>query len=161
MTETSLHDKLDALYEVWMGLTPSSPPQAFTAFTRFFAHDCRAWLSSAQQEPTEGHAKLHGEIRAAVEAGRARIQRRQVTGRLVCGRSSKRVAVEMRNRILVSGAVRVDQPEMAVATFDDDGLITEFKVYSRYGPVVGSPPGTCPAGEGDDAPCGELRARRV
>ncbi|TVY40483.1 hypothetical protein LOCC1_G004766 [Lachnellula occidentalis] len=64
------------------------------------------------------------------------IEQRRVQARLV-SEDGRTVMCEMRNRLCVLGTPLENFYETAVARFDDEGLIEDFKVYSCRSPIVG------------------------
>ncbi|KAI4862785.1 hypothetical protein F4820DRAFT_398526 [Hypoxylon rubiginosum] len=116
MADSSLHDKLDVLYSVWLTPTPSSPPSAFEVFAVFFARDLHG--VSAEHAPRSTRRPVWA--RAVVRrkqgprdfVGRnPRSASNHVTDRFSQRRaSSRRVAVEIAQPASSSAARRRRRP---------------------------------------------------
>ncbi|XXG96868.1 hypothetical protein Hte_003159 [Hypoxylon texense] len=134
-TSSILHAKLDALYEVWSKLSVDSPHTEFQAFADFFSEDCTAWLLSMRElkQPSIGREAVIAGIKEALKD--TRIRERRVVDRFESAGGSK-VSVEMDNRLVVQGRDLDTFPETATAVFNEQGLITDFKLYCCRSPVV-------------------------
>ncbi|KAI1448703.1 hypothetical protein F5Y02DRAFT_278944 [Annulohypoxylon stygium] len=134
-TSASLHTKLDALYDVWQSLTPDSPPAEFTKFASFFSENCTAYLLSMRElsTPSIGRAGVIEGIKDVLKD--TAIKERRVVDRF-SSTSSPRISVEMNNRLAVHGREIDTFPETATAVFNDEGLITDFKLYCCRSAVV-------------------------
>ncbi|KAI1137148.1 hypothetical protein F5Y05DRAFT_79885 [Hypoxylon sp. FL0543] len=132
---SSLHQRLDSLYDVWTSLKPDSPEAAFAKFASFFDEDCTAYLLSMREiaEPSVGREGVVKGIKEVLKD--TRIKERRVVARFDSGGGSK-ISVEMLNRLEVRGQELDTFPEVAVVTFNDEGLITNFKLYCCRSPVV-------------------------
>ncbi|KAI1459578.1 hypothetical protein F4805DRAFT_67435 [Annulohypoxylon moriforme] len=134
-TTTSLHAKLDALYEVWLSLTPDSSAAEFSKFANFFDENCTAYLLSMRElsSPSIGRAGVVEGIKAVLKD--QRIKDRRVVDRFESTGGSK-ISVEMNNHLVVHGREVDAFPETATAVFNDKGLITDFKLYCCRSAVV-------------------------
>ncbi|OTA91453.1 hypothetical protein M434DRAFT_397194 [Hypoxylon sp. CO27-5] len=130
-----LHAKLDGLYDVWMSLKPNSPEADFARFGSYFDENCKAYLLSMREidEPSVGRQAVIEKIKEVLQ--NTRIKQRNVLGRFDVTWGGK-VAVEMYNHIEVGGIYLIPFPEIAVVTFNDENLITDFKLYCCRSPVV-------------------------
>ncbi|KAI1378716.1 hypothetical protein F4677DRAFT_411792 [Hypoxylon crocopeplum] len=130
-----LHAKLDALYDVWLKLSPDSSPAEFETFANFFSEDCTAWLLSMRELTTPSIGR-----QGVVEGIKEVLTNTKITERRVVDRfdsaSGSKVSVEMNNRLLVQGKELDPFPETATAVFNDEGLITDFKLYCCRSSVV-------------------------
>ncbi|KAL7943414.1 hypothetical protein V8C42DRAFT_346865 [Trichoderma barbatum] len=63
------------------------------------------------------------------------LEKRKVVSQLF-GEEDSRVFIEMENRYNIHSKVLDDFPETLVATFDDEGLVNSFKLYSCRSHVV-------------------------
>ncbi|KAI6082980.1 hypothetical protein F4821DRAFT_201609 [Hypoxylon rubiginosum] len=130
-----LHAKLDALYETWSKLSLESSPTEFQAFADFFSEDCTAWLLSMRElkEPSIGREGVIAGIKDVLR--NSQIKERRVIDRFESGNGSK-ISVEMENSLVVQGKDLDTFPETATAVFNEQGLITDFKLYCCRSPVV-------------------------
>ncbi|KAI1465457.1 uncharacterized protein F4812DRAFT_466423 [Daldinia caldariorum] len=133
-TAASLHAKLDALYDVWSGLTLSSPDADFEEFADFFDEDCRAWLISMRElgEPSLGRKGVIQGVKDLVR--NMRIEERRVVGRFDSGHY--KISVEMSNRYDCLDRTVDPFWEAVVVTFNDKGLIADFKTHCCRSPMV-------------------------
>ncbi|KAH8658290.1 hypothetical protein BX600DRAFT_500260 [Xylariales sp. PMI_506] len=134
-----LHAKLDALYDIWVKLTPDSPETAFEEFASKFSQDSTAWLKSMREirEPSLGREGVIEGIKLAVKD--SQILERRVVARSasVSDTGSGKIFVESSNRVKVYGKDIETFPETAVVEFDSEGgLIKDFKLYSCRSPIV-------------------------
>ncbi|KAI0103538.1 hypothetical protein F4814DRAFT_100655 [Daldinia grandis] len=135
MSTPTPHAKLDALYTTWTNLTPTSPPADFEKFASFFDDNCRAWLLSMRElaTPSIGRQGVIDGVKEALKD--QRIKERRVVDRFESVGGSK-ISVEMNNRLVVHGRELDPFPETATAVFNEEGLITDFKVYCCRSAVV-------------------------
>ncbi|KAI8965459.1 hypothetical protein F5Y11DRAFT_11104 [Daldinia sp. FL1419] len=129
------HAKLDALYDLWCTLTPTSPPSSFEKFASFFDEHCRAWLVSMREleKPSIGREGVVAGIQESLK--QQHIAERRVVDRFESADGSK-VSVEMNNRLSVLGRELDPFPETATVVFNEKGLITDFKLYCCRSAVV-------------------------
>ncbi|KAI0132453.1 hypothetical protein BJ170DRAFT_613975 [Xylariales sp. AK1849] len=131
----SLHSKLDALYGQWLKLSPTSPEEAYEAFATHFSRNAVAWLLSMRElaEPSIGHDGIIQGIKESVKD--AQINERRVVARSASTEGSK-IFCETSNRVTVHGKLLDPFPEITVVEFDEEDLITNFKIYSCRSPIV-------------------------
>ncbi|KAK6949459.1 hypothetical protein Daesc_009539 [Daldinia eschscholtzii] len=135
MSTADLHAQLDALYDTWTSLTPTSPPSDFEKFAAFFDENCYAWLFSMRElaEPSIGRQGVIDGVKEVLKL--QRIEERRVVERFASARGSK-ISVEMKNRYNVVGEDLDTFWETVTAEFNDKGLITDFKVHCCRSPMV-------------------------
>ncbi|KAI0837549.1 hypothetical protein F5Y06DRAFT_297407 [Hypoxylon sp. FL0890] len=106
----TLHQRLDSLYDIWMGLNPDSPQADFAKSANFFEENCTVYLLSMREisEPSRGREGVIKGIKEVLK--NTRIKERRVEIDLCL--------------------------EVAVVVFNDKGLITNFKLYYCRSPVV-------------------------
>jgi len=126
-------EKIDSLFEEWEALKPDSPAASFEHFASFFSTNCHAWLLSMREinEPSIGREGVAAGIEAAVKD--SEIIERRVVGRAGSG---NKVFIESLSKLSVHGQKMDSFPETAVITFDEEGLIADFKIYSCRSPLV-------------------------
>ncbi|KAI1778459.1 hypothetical protein F4818DRAFT_301685 [Hypoxylon cercidicola] len=134
-TGSPLHSKLDALYEAWSKLSLESSPTEFQAFADFFSEDCTAWLLSMRElkQPSIGREGVIAGVKDVLKD--TQIRERRVVDRFESANGSK-ISVEMENSLVVHGKDLDVFPETATAVFNEQGLITDFKLYCCRSPVV-------------------------
>ncbi|KAI1106226.1 hypothetical protein F4804DRAFT_62139 [Jackrogersella minutella] len=136
-TTASLHAKLDALYEVWQGLSLNSPTAEFEKFANFFDENCTAWLLSMREiaTPSIGRQGVIEGTKDILKDMDMQIKQRRVVDRFQSTSGSK-ISAEMSNDLVVYGRELLAYPETATVAFNDKGLITDFKVYCCRSAVV-------------------------
>ncbi|ETS80533.1 hypothetical protein PFICI_08062 [Pestalotiopsis fici W106-1] len=134
-TSTLLHDRLDSLYEVWQSLSPGSSSEDFKAFADFFSQDCTAWLLSMREHETPSIGRS-----GVIEGIQTAIQDSQIKARRVLKRftdvTGSTISCEMQNSLTVHGKPLDPLYETAVVAFNDQGFITDFKLYSCRSAIV-------------------------
>ncbi|KAM0482429.1 hypothetical protein ACHAPX_002947 [Trichoderma viride] len=123
-----LESRLNALYNQLEALRPDSSDAELLAFASFFAQDCVVNFESMREarEPTLGQDGVVAKLRDVMK--HQYLEQRTVVSQMI-SESDRRVFSEMRNRYIVHSEVLEDFPETLVATFDDEGLITNFSLY--------------------------------
>ncbi|EHK41562.1 hypothetical protein TRIATDRAFT_84644 [Trichoderma atroviride IMI 206040] len=123
-----LESRLNALYNQLEGLRPDSSDAELVAFASFFAQDCVVNFESMREakEPSLGRDGVVAKLRDQMK--HLYLEQRTVVSQVI-SESDMRVFSEMRNRYNVHSEVLDDFPETLVATFDDEGLITNFSLY--------------------------------
>jgi hypothetical protein len=132
----ALHAKLDALYSKMQSLNSTSSPGDFDAFGAFFDKHCTAYLKSMREyaEPSIGRQAAIDTLKEIL--AEYHIEERRVLSRATSEDGST-VIVEMKNRLSVLGGTLDPFYETVVATFNDEGLISELKTYSCRSHIVG------------------------
>jgi hypothetical protein len=129
---------LDDLYGIIQSLTPTSPPSSFSAFAQFFAPDCTVYFKSMNMHRMPGisRAEAIDDIREVVS--KLQIRSREVLHFAVSSSSDGRDTVfcETRQRIDVLGETIEPFFETHVVEFGEGGLITGFRNYCCWSPVV-------------------------
>jgi hypothetical protein len=131
----ALHDKLDSAYRLMQKLNPTSSSTDLAEFGAFFDPNCTVYLKSMREhaEPSFGR---EGAIKALKEnLSVVHIDERRVLSRSTSAEGLT-VFCEMKNRLLVLGEVLDPFFETAVVSFNDKGLITEWKLYSCRSHIV-------------------------
>ncbi|KAL7903016.1 hypothetical protein HDV64DRAFT_2501 [Trichoderma sp. TUCIM 5745] len=123
-----LESRLDALYNQLEGLRADSSDAELDSIAFFFAEDCVINFESTLEtkEPSRGRDGLVAKLRDSMK--HMHLEQRTVVSQMI-SESDMRVFSEMRNRYNVHSEVLDDFPETLVATFDDEGLITNFSLY--------------------------------
>ncbi|KAM0517446.1 hypothetical protein ACHAPE_004977 [Trichoderma viride] len=123
-----LESRLNALYNQLEALRPDSSDAELLAFASFFAKDCVLNYESMREakEPALGRDGVVAKLRDVMK--HQYLEQRTVVSQMI-SESDMRVFSEMRNRYIVHSEVLDDFPETLVATFDDEGLITNFSLY--------------------------------
>jgi hypothetical protein len=127
--------KLDDLYVIIQSLSPTSPSSAFDAFAQFFAEDCTVYFKSMNLHRMPGISRLEAvdDMREVLE--KLRIQTREVL-HFSLSSDGHTVFCETKQSIDVMGDVIEPFFETHVVTFDEEGLISVFKNYCCWSPVV-------------------------
>lgn len=136
MTPSSkLQTTLDALFEKWKSLRKDSPTADLEAFAAFFSPESSVWLESMREHltPSRGRDAIIQTMRANLE--HYHLQERRVISQSR-GIDDARVFCEMKNCLVVEGAVLDPFYETAVVVFGDDGLILDLKLYSCRSHIV-------------------------
>lgn len=123
-----LESRLDALYNQLETLRPDSSDAELHSFASFFAEDCVVNFESMREakEPSRGRDGVVAKLRDLMK--HFYLEQRTVVSQMI-SESDLRVFSEMKNRYNVHSEVLDDFPETLVATFDDEGLITNFSLY--------------------------------
>ena len=128
LSSKELLDRLDSLYTTWAKLRPDSSNEEFNSFGTYLAEDCVAWLSSMREwaDPSVGR-------QAAIDFVKQNISIYYFEDRSVLSRSvsedGRKATIEMKTRMNVMGKSLDNSYETGVATFNDQGLISDLKVY--------------------------------
>jgi hypothetical protein len=132
----TLHAKVDVFYSKIQSLKSTSSPEDFDAFGAFFDKDCIAYLKSMREyaEPSIGRQAAMDTLKEIL--AEYHIEERRVLSRATSEDGST-VIVEMKNRLNVLGDTLDPFYETVVATFNDEGLISELKTYSCRSHIVG------------------------
>ena len=137
MAENASHlgAKLNALYDIIQRLTLASSDEDFAAFGAFFAADCTVYLKSMNTY------RMPGVTRAgAIEDMKERLEKVQIEKREILSSSSTAdgltLCCETKQRINVLGDVLDPFFETEIATFNEEGLIKELKLYCCWSPIV-------------------------
>lgn len=131
----ALHDKLDSVYNLMQKLKPTSSSGDLAEFGAFFDEHCTVYLKSMREhaEPSFGR---EGAIQALKEnLTVVHIDDRRVLSRSTSAEGST-IFCEMKNRLDVLGEVLDPFFETAVVSFNDKGLIIEWKLYSCRSHIV-------------------------
>ena len=132
---THLDDKLNALYDIIQGLTSASSDEDFKAFGAFFAEDCTVYLKSMNLQGLPGVTRA-----GAVEDMKEVLEKVKMVKREILSSATTvdglTLFYETKQRINVMGDILDPFFETEIATFNEDGLIRELKVYSCWSPVV-------------------------
>ncbi|KAK5123502.1 hypothetical protein LTR85_002540 [Meristemomyces frigidus] len=134
--QTSATAKLDAIYELFQTFTLSSPESDFTSFGSYFTPNCSANLRSMREEPKRGRQAAVDDLKALVKEGWHIDERRIDAQAEVSGTTGITVFCQMSNRLNIMGDILDPFQETAVVSFDSDGLISDFKLYSCRSPIV-------------------------
>ncbi|UKZ88721.1 uncharacterized protein TrAFT101_004460 [Trichoderma asperellum] len=123
-----LESRLDALYNQLETLRPDSSNDELESFAAFFSEDCVVNFESMREanDPSLGREGVVAKLRDVMK--HLYLERRTVVSQTI-SESESLVFSEMRNRYNVHSEVLDDFPETLVATFDDEGLITNFRLY--------------------------------
>lgn len=123
-----LESRLDAFYHQLEALRPDSSDDELESFASFFVEDCVVHFQSMREaeESSRGREGVVMELRHVLK--HLYLEQRTVVSQMI-SESDSRVYSEMRNRYNVHSTVLDDFPETLVATFDDEGLITNFRMY--------------------------------
>lgn len=123
-----LESRLNALYNQLEALRPDSSDAELLSFASFFAEDCVVNFESMREakDPSRGRDGVVAKLRDLMK--HLYLEQRTVVSQVI-SEADMRVFSEMRNRYNVHSEVLDDFPETLVATFDDEGLITNFSLY--------------------------------
>jgi hypothetical protein len=123
-----LESRLNALYNQLEALRPDSSDAELDSFASFFSEDCVVNFESMREvkEPSLGRQGVVEKLRDVMR--HLYLEQRTVVSQVI-SESDKRVFSEMKNRYNVHSEVLEDLPETLVATFDDEGFITNFSLY--------------------------------
>ncbi len=137
MAENAKHlgAKLNALYDIIQGLTLASSDEVFKAFGAFFAEDCTVHLKSMNRHHMPGVTRTGAieDLKEVLE--KVKIEKREI---LSSSASANGLTVfsETKKRINVMGDIIDPFFETEIATFNEEGLIKELKVYCCWSPIV-------------------------
>ncbi|PTB75618.1 hypothetical protein M440DRAFT_355917 [Trichoderma longibrachiatum ATCC 18648] len=125
------------LYTHLLTLTPTSPPSALDHFASYFSPSCKVYLKSMREanDPAVDHAAIVRHLRDYLK-DQVLEQRNVVSQAVSEDGEGARVFLEMENRYNVHGQILDRFPETLVATFDEEGLINSFKLYSCRSHVI-------------------------
>lgn len=127
--------KLNALYDIIQGLTLTSSDEDFQAFGAFFAEDCTVYLKSMNLHRMPGVTRT-GAIEDMKEVlEKVKIEKREILSSSTTA-DGLTLICETKQRINVMGDVLDPFFETEIATFNEEGLIKELKVYSCWSPIV-------------------------
>lgn len=123
-----LESRLDAFYNQFEALRADSSNDELESFASFFSEDCVVNFESMREskEPSIGREGVVAKVRDVLK--HMYLEQRTVVSQMI-SESDSRVFSEMKNRYNVHTEVVDDFPETLVATFDDEGLITNFRLY--------------------------------
>lgn len=134
-TTQDLQSALDAVYAKYTALRLDSSTQDFDDFAALFANDCEVYLRSMREHKTP--ARSHAEI---VEHLQDILKDQFLSKYRVVSQGfdegSRRVYTELANDYNIHGKVLPSFAETCIATFDSDGRIKTFKLYSCRSDLV-------------------------
>lgn len=135
---TEYRKTLDDLYVIIQALTPTSPPSSFSAFAQFFAPNCTVYLKSMNMHRLPGISRIEAIDDMRDVVSKLRIRSREVLHFAVSSSSDGRDTVfcETRQSIDVLGETIEPFFETHVVEFGEGGLITGFRNYCCWSPVV-------------------------
>lgn len=129
---------LDELYIIIQCLTSASSPSSFSAFAQFFAPDCTVYFKSMNMHHLPGisRAEAIDDMREVVS--KVQIRSHEVLHFAVSSSSDGRDTVfcETRQSIDVLGETIEPFFETHVVEFGEGGLITGFRNYCCWSPIV-------------------------
>jgi hypothetical protein len=129
--------KLDDLYVLIQRLTPTSPQEDFDAFAQFFSLGRTVYLKSMNMHRMPGISRVEAAEDMGEVLEKVRIQSREVLHFGVSySPGADTVFCETKQKIDVMGDVLDPFFETEVVTFDKDGLISCFKNYCCWSPIV-------------------------
>ena len=127
--------KLNALYDIIQRLTLTSSDEDFQAFGAFFAKDCTVYLKSMNLHRMPGVTRAGAieDVKEVLE--KVKIEKREI---LTSSTTADGLTLfcETKQRINVMGDILDPFFETEIATFDEEGLIKELRVYSCWSPIV-------------------------
>jgi hypothetical protein len=131
-------EKITKIYTHLLTLHPESSPDALDQFASYFSPSCRVYLKSMREanDPATDRAAIVSHLRDYLKD--QVLEQRNVISQSVGedGEGGVRVFVEMENRYNVHGQILDRFPETLVATFDEEGLVNSFKLYSCRSHIV-------------------------
>ncbi|TFA98190.1 hypothetical protein CCMA1212_010009 [Trichoderma ghanense] len=130
-------DQITQIYNHLLTLTPDSPPKALETFASYFSPSCKVYLKSMREakDPALDRAAIVEHLRDYLKD--QVLEQRNVISQSVSEEGERaRVFVEMENRYNVHGQILDRFPETLVATFDEEGLVNSFKLYSCRSHIV-------------------------
>lgn len=132
---TALDPKLDELFDLLLKIRHESPEAEFDRFGKLFDENCTVWLQSMREhlEPSIGRQAVIKTLKDNLT--HYYLEERRILSQAV-DEANSRVFCEMKNRLVVHGEVLDPFYETAIATFNADGLITDFKFYSCRSHIV-------------------------
>ncbi|RFU75734.1 hypothetical protein TARUN_6493 [Trichoderma arundinaceum] len=125
----ALESRLDALYTQLEALRPESSDADLEKFASLFSNDCDVYLRSMREvkDPALNRQDIVTQLRDIMKD--QYFEKRKIVSQVVSEKDS-RVFSEMENRYNVHQHIFAAFPETLVATFDDEGLVNSFKLYS-------------------------------
>ncbi|UKZ77051.1 hypothetical protein TrVFT333_004768 [Trichoderma virens FT-333] len=125
----ALENRLNTLYSQYESLRPESSDADLEKFASLFSDNCTVFLKSMREakDPAVNRQAIVAVLREMMKD--QYLEKRKVVSQLINEQDS-RAFVEMENRYNVHSKVLDDFPETLVATFDDEGLVNTFKLYS-------------------------------
>ena len=137
MAENTKHlgAKMNALYDIIQGLTLASSDEDFKAFGAFFAEDCTVHLKSMNVHHMPGVTRTGAveDMKEVLE--KVRIEKREILSASTTA-DGLTLVCETKQRLNVMGDIIDPFFETEIATFNEECLIKEFKVYSCWSPIV-------------------------
>ncbi|KAK0765821.1 hypothetical protein N5P37_001760 [Trichoderma harzianum] len=126
---TVLENRLNTLYSQYESLRPDSSDADLEKFASLFSNNCTVFLKSMREakDPDLNRQAIVSTLREMMKD--QYLEKRKVVSQQINEQDS-RVFLEMENRYNVHSKVLEDFPETLVATFDDEGLVDTFKLYS-------------------------------
>lgn len=126
---------LNALYDIIQGLTLASSDEDFKAFGAFFAEDCTVYLKSMNLHRMPGVTRTEAieDMKEVLE--KVKIEKREILSSSTTA-NGLTLFCETKQRINVMGDTLDPFFETEIATFNEEGLITELKMYSCWSPIV-------------------------
>ncbi|CZR67237.1 uncharacterized protein PAC_17136 [Phialocephala subalpina] len=131
----AIYTKLDNLFQTIDGLTSNSTTEELEAFGAFFSENCTTYLQSMREfdEPSIGRQATINALRNGLKQQHV-VERRILS--LAIATDGLTAFSEMRNRLHVLGQTLDPFFETAVVVFNNEGFITEFKLYSCRSHIV-------------------------
>lgn len=135
MTPASLSLGVDAVFSHIQSLRPDSSLLELEKVASLFTTDCIAYLRSMREilEPAIGREAIVDHLRELAKD--QQLQKYRVIAQAVDEKSS-RIFSEMENRYTIHDYSVDTFPETSIMTFDADGLISSFKLYSCRSQLV-------------------------
>lgn len=137
MGAQNLQQKLDAVYNLIETLSPDSPSSKFEEFAAFFAPNAKAWLKNMREYDSlgVGRQEIINKLKSIMTEKHWRIAEREVIASAVSADGS-RLFCETRKRLDVCGQPIDPFPEVEIAVFNAEGLITELRLYCCWSPIA-------------------------
>ncbi|KAL6867068.1 hypothetical protein J3F83DRAFT_715337 [Trichoderma novae-zelandiae] len=122
-------ETIDAIYTHLQTLRPTSSPEDLDKIASYFAPSCKVYLKSMREnkDPALDRAAVVKHLRDLLKD--QVLEQRNVVSQSV-SEDGARAFVEMENTYTVHGQTLERFPETLVATFDEEGLVNSFKLYS-------------------------------
>lgn len=131
----AFHEKLDSVSALMQKLKSTSSPEDFAEFGAFFDPHCTVYLKSMRE-----HAEPSFGREGAVQSMKENLDVVHIEERRVLSRSTSAdgftIVCETKNRLDVLGEILDPFFETAIVSFNDKGLIIEWKMYSCRSHIV-------------------------
>jgi ketosteroid isomerase-like protein len=124
---------LQKLWDLIATLSATSSDADFEAIGALFADNTTAYMNGMSAPPAKGRAGVVAGFRQLVQFWA--IAESRVTG-VFSAPDGRTVVREMANRLLIVGESVDDYKEAEVVEFDEQGLISQYRLYCDSSPIM-------------------------